>query len=122
MVVGNTVIHRVLSSKALQGTALSLGNEQSREDATKHEECEDLHDVIEPRAVRSSLGSAFVDQGAKHTLGDDCTNLARCGTDAMGGGTVSGREAFSRHNEGGRVGTEVEEELCQHVERQKTIV
>lgn len=120
--VGHTVIHNFLSGKALQSASLGFGNKQSCKDAAKHEECEDLHDMVEPRAVGSSLWSTFVDEGPKHALCDDCTDLASRGTDAVGGGTVPGREAFPRHNKGGRVGTEVEEELCEHVEGEQTIV
>lgn len=54
-------------------------------------------------------------KGSKHRLRDDGANLSRASADTVGGGTVSGGEAFARNDEGGRVGTKVEEELGQDV-------
>lgn len=111
----------VLTGQLLQGLALGLGDEKSSEDTAQHEQSEDLHNVLEPGSGRGVLGST-VNQRAKHTLGDDGANLARGGGDTVGGGTVTGREALSRDNESGSVGSEVEEELGNDVESEKTVV
>lgn len=111
----------VLTGQLLEGLALGLGDEESGEDTAQHEQSEDLHNVLEPGSGRGVLG-ATVNQRAKHTLGDNGANLARGGRDTVGGGTITGREALSGDDESGSVRAEVEEELGNDVETQKTVV
>ena len=47
----------ILSRQLLQGLALGLGDEQSGEDTAKHEQSEDLHNVVEPGGGGRVLGS-----------------------------------------------------------------
>lgn len=54
-------------------------------------------------------------------LCDDGTDLAGGGGKAMRGRSVSGWEAFTGYDEGGGVGSEVEEELAQHIKREKCV-
>lgn len=111
----------VLAAQFLQRLALGLGDKQTGDDPTEHEQSEDLHDVVEPGGLVVLL-RATVDQRTEHALGDDSSDLARGSADAVRGGSVAGREALARNNEGGGVGSEVEEELGQDVEGKKTIV
>lgn len=104
-----------LTSKLLEGLALGLGDEERGEDTAKHEESEDLEDVVEPRRG-VGLGSAANTERTDDDLGDDGTDLTRGGREAVGGGTVASREALSGNDEGGGVGAEVEEELAENVD------
>mgnify|MGYP006900024593 CR=1 FL=1 len=113
---------QLLTGQQLKGLPLRLRDQQAGEASAEHEQSEDLHDVVEPWRVGRTLGGAPVHQRAKHALGDDGSNLSSSGADAMGGGTVARWEALSRHDERGGVGTEVEEELRDDVERQEAIV
>lgn len=47
----------VLARQLFEGLALGLWDEESGEDTAEHEECVDLHDVVEPW-VGVGLGSA----------------------------------------------------------------
>lgn len=53
---------------------------------------------------------------------DDGANLAGRGRDTVRGGTVPSRETLAGHNEGGRVGAEVEEKLREHIDGQQTVL
>jgi hypothetical protein len=68
-----------------------------------------------------SLGGAADTERSDGGLGNDSTDLSRSGREAVGGGTISGREAFSGNNEGGCVGAEVEEKLSQNVKSEKGV-
>ena len=116
VVVGRS---RNLASQLLEGFALGLGDEEGGEETAQHKQREDLHDVVDPGrgggTGGSSLGAAGLER-AEHTLGDDGADLSAGGGEPVRGGTVAGGEAFTGDDEGGRVGTEVEEELGQDVE------
>lgn len=116
-----------LTGKLLESLPLGLRYKQCSEDTTQHEECEDLHDVIEPgRRVR--LGRiAFGTEWSKDSLGNDSADFARSGRQTVRGGAVASWETFTRYDEGcgvlsavmsgrrGRltccIGSEIEEEL-----------
>ena len=66
------------------------------------------------------LGTAGSERG-NSGLGDDSAQLAGGGRETVGCRSVSGREAFSGNDKGGRVGTEVEEELGENVDGEKTM-
>jgi len=109
-----------LASKLLESLSLGLGDQKSGEDAAKHEEGEDFHDVGEPWV---GVGLGWVALGSERTeygLCDDGTDLAGSCRETMRGRSVAGWEAFSRNDEGGGVGSEVEEELSQDIKSQET--
>lgn len=101
----------VLTRELLERLAFSLGDQKSGEATAKHKKSEDLHYMLEPGGVGGTSRRATVDEGSEDTLGNDGTNLSGSSRETVRGGTVTGREAFPRHHEGGGVGTEVEEEL-----------
>lgn len=109
------------AGKLLEGLALRLRDEQGGEATAQHEQGEDLHDVRQPRRWvglgRGALGS----ERAEDALSNDGTYLARAGGETVRGRPVAGWEAFARHDEGGGVGAEVEEELGEHIERQQAV-
>lgn len=119
---GSAVPVKVFAREFLEGLALGLGNQESGEDTAKHEESKNLHDVLEPRGVGGTSRSATVNERPEDTLSNDGADFARGSRETVRGGTVASREAFSRHDEGGGIGTEVEEELSQHVESKETVV
>ena len=110
-----------LASEFLEGLALGLGDEKGGEDAAQHEQGEDLHDVVEPRGGVFGCWVALGSQGPEHDLRDDGADLAGRRGDAVRGRAVAGREAFAGHDEGRRVGSEVEEELAEHVECEQAV-
>jgi len=110
---------RNLTSEFLEGLSLGLRNEQSGEDTAEHEEGKDLHDVVEPWG---RVGRGWVTLGserAEHALGDDGTNLAGGGRNTVRGRSVAGGETLARNDEGGRVGSEVEEKLAKDIESEE---
>lgn len=109
------------TSQFLQRLALCLGDKQGGEDAAKHEESENLHNMVQP--WRCVIGSymALCSQRSKDSLRNNSSHLTRCGGDTVRGRAVSSGEAFSWNNESGGVRAEVEEELGQDVKRQQTI-
>lgn len=104
-----------LASKLLEGLALGLGDEERGEDTAKHEESEDLEDVVEPRRGVGLGGTANTER-TNDDLSNDGTDLTGGGRETVRGGAVAGREALSGNDEGGGVGAEVEEELAENVE------
>lgn len=105
-----------LTSKLLEGLALGLGDKERGEDTAKHEQSEDLEDVVEPRGlVTGGLGTTDTER-SNDNLGNDGTDLTGSGRKTVRSGAVAGREALSRDDEGGGIGTEVEEELAENVE------
>ncbi len=56
-----------------------------------------------------------------YDLGNNGPDFARCGRETVGGRTVTGWEAFARHNEGGGVGAKVKEELGNDVKGKKAV-
>ena len=112
------------TSQLLKSLALGLRNEERSEDTAQHKEREDLHDVVEPWGGSGSGRTGFstsCSERTKDDLCDDGTDFSGSGRDTVGGGTVAGGETFTRHNESGGVGAEVEEELGQDVEGQESM-
>ena len=110
-----------LASKLFESLALGLRNKKSSEATAEHEEGEDLHDVVEPWGRVSRSNMALGSKRSKDGLCDDSTNFAGGSGEAVRGGSVTCWETLSRHNEGGGVGSEVEKELGQNVQSQKTM-
>jgi hypothetical protein len=73
------VTHVPVHSEVLEGSALGLWNEKGGEDTGEHEDGENLHDVVEPRAGVVGCGVAANAQGRDGTLSNDRANLSRCG-------------------------------------------
>jgi hypothetical protein len=112
------VTHVPVLSQVLKSAALGLRNEQGGEDTREHEGREDLHDMVEPRA---GVGLGDISTGSERrdgSLGDDGTDLARTSRDTVRGGPVASGEALSGHDEGGGVGSPVEEQLNEDVDAQ----
>lgn len=107
-----------LAGEFLKGLTLGLWDEEGGKDTAKHEQGEDLHDVVQPRRWIVGRRVTFGSEGSEHDLGNDGADFAGCGGDTVGGGAVACWEAFAGHNEGRGVGSEVEEELAENVERQ----
>ncbi len=119
------IIHRSawnLAGKLFEGLPLRLRDEQCGEDSTQHEKSEDLHDVIEPRGSVGLSNMSLCSERSKDSLCDDGTNLAGGCGNTMRGRSVAGRETFAGNDECGCIGSEVEEELSQNVEGQKTVL
>ncbi len=95
---------RDLTRQLLEGLALGLGDQQRGKDAAQHEEGEDLHDVVEPGRGVGGCGRASGAEGPEDDLGDDGADFARGGREAVRGGAVAGREAFTGDDEGCSVG------------------
>lgn len=112
----------VLTGQLLQRPALRLRDQQTREDTAKHEQRKDLHDMLEPRRVGRARTSTPVDQRSKHALRDNGPDLTSRSADAVRGRPIPRGEALARNDERGGVGSEVKEELRDHIQPQKTIV
>jgi hypothetical protein len=112
------VTHVPVLSQVLKSAALGLRNEQGGEDTREHEGGEDLHDMVEPRAGVALDDISTGSQRRDGSLGDDGTDLAGASGDTVRGGTVAGGEALSGHDEGGGVGSPVEEQLNEDVDGQ----
>lgn len=110
---------RDLAGELLESETLGLGDEQSGEATSQHEQGVDFEDVVEPWGG-VGLGGAASTEGSERSLSDDGADLAGGGGDTVAGGAVAGWEAFTRDDEGGCVGSEVEEELGDNVAGQKT--
>jgi hypothetical protein len=110
-----------LASELLKGLSLGFGDEKGGEDAHEHKEREDLHDVVQPRRRGAARWCAPSAERSNESLGEDGTNLARGSGDTVGGRSVTRREAFAGHDECGCVGAEVEKELAQNVESEKSV-
>lgn len=111
-----------LSGQFFKGLAFRFWNQKSSEDTAEHEEGEDLHDVVEPRGGIRVRRSTLSDERAKDTLGDNGSNFSGRSTEAVRGRAVAGREHFTRDDEGGGIGAEVEEELGEDVETEEAII
>jgi len=118
-------IHVVLTGKLLKSLALGFWDEEGSENTTEHEEGEDLHDVIEPwRAggfVWTRGDEATGTERSDSSLSNDGADLSRGSGDTVGAGTVTSWEAFTRNDEGGSVGSKVEEELDDNVKTELTV-
>lgn len=109
-----------LTGELLKSLALGLGNKESGENTKEHEEGEDLNNVVEPRRSVGSSGTTDTER-TNEGLSDDGTNFAGGGRDTVRSRSVAGREAFTRNNERGSIGAEVEEELSKDVDGEKTV-
>ena len=103
--VGRVELRRTLNltGQLFEGLALRLGNQESREDARKHEDGVNLHDVVEPGRGRRPGGSTTGAKRSNENLGNNGTDLAGGRRNTVGAAAVAGREAFARDDESGRV-------------------
>lgn len=113
--------HIPVLGQVLKSAALGLRDEESGEDTGEHEGGEDLHDVVEPRALVRVGDVAAGSERSNGTLGDDGTDLARSSRDTVRGRPVAGGEALAGHDEGGSVRSPVEEQLDEDVDGQHTV-
>ena len=92
----------IIPAQLLERLPLCLRNTKRREDTQEHEQRIDLHDVSLVRIGRCSglasraFGAQFRDPG----LPDDGADFAHAGGEAVGGGSVAGREALAGDDEG----------------------
>lgn len=106
MGVGLSLSELVLVGELLKGLALGLGDEESDNETNEHEEGEDLEQLGD-----EGVGATAVLELGETNLGNDGTELSGTSGDTVTGGTVTGGEDLTGDDEGGRVGTEVLEEL-----------
>ena len=96
-----------LTRHLLKRETLRLGDKQSEEATQKHEEGVDFHDVVLPWAgggtSRTWCGASDA-EGCDGSLGNDGTDLAGGGRDAMRGAPVACGEALTGDDEGRSVG------------------
>ncbi len=90
---------RNLARQLLESLPLSLRDQKRRKQTHQHEECENLHDVIEPWGIVGPGCSAARTERAEDALSDDGTDFAGCGADAVGGGAVAGGETLAGDDE-----------------------
>jgi hypothetical protein len=88
--VAATVIRSAgdFAGEFLEGPALGLGNEEGGEETAQHEEGKNLHDVVDPGRGTFACGIRLCASSAERSeydLGNDGTDFARGGGDAMGG-------------------------------------
>lgn len=101
----------VLVREVLERPAIGLGQEERREKTGEHEEGKELKDVGDP-GVGARLAANVLEPG-EADLGDDRTELAGRGADAVRGGPVAGREDLAGDDEGRRVRAKVLEEVLE---------
>ena len=94
-----------LAGQLLERLPLRLRDEQRGEDTAQHEEREDFHDVVQPGGVGRAGRRTLLTERAEDALGHNGADLAAGGRETVRGGSITGWEAFSRDNEGGRVGS-----------------
>lgn len=111
LVTSVVVLEVLLSVELLKSAALGLGDEESGEDTRKHEQSEDLQDMVDP-----SVLAANILKTGEPDLRDDGTELARGGGDTVARAAVAGGEDFAGDDESGGVGTEVLEEVGEAVQ------
>src|SRR5882757_3122843 len=68
------------------------------------------------------VGTANVSEAGESDLSDNSAELAGSSRDTVSGGTVTGREDFSRNDEGSGVGAKVLEEVGQAVEEDESLL
>lgn len=128
--VAAVVVARVrLTGELLERDALGLGDEQRHERAEEHEERKELQEAVEERrarvvavAVLGGGGDGRVPASEERdadALRDDGAKLAHGRGQAVRRGAVARREALAGHDKGRRVGSGVEEELADYVEREE---
>ena len=69
---------RNLTSQLFQCLPLGLRDEKSSEATTQHEQCKDLHDMVEPWIWVRLGWVAFGSKRPEHSLGNDGADLAGC--------------------------------------------
>lgn len=101
-----------------RGGTYGFRDQERGEDTGEHESGKDLHNVVEPWGFvgRGRSASAL---RANDELRKDRTELTRRSGNTVGGRAVPGRETLAGNDEGGRVGSEVEEELAEHVQSEQ---
>lgn len=96
----------VLVGELLKGLTLGLGDEEGNKETDEHEEGKDLEQLGD-----EGVGTTTVLELGETDLGNDSTELSGTSSDTVTGGTVTGGEDLTGDDEGGRVGSEVLEEL-----------
>ena len=94
-----------LAGQLLERLPLRLGDEQCGEDTAQHEERKDLHHVVQPGRVGRAGWRTLLTERAEDALGHDGADLAAGGRETVRCGSVAGREAFTRDDESGCVGS-----------------
>lgn len=95
----------------LKGHALGLGDEEGGQETEGHDTGKDSEQLGQEgvlAGLTTDLSDLVEEEG-----GQDGTELARGGRDTVGGGADTGGEDLTGDDEGGSVGSEVEEELGQ---------
>ena len=80
-----------------------------------HEQCEDLHDVVQP-----GISSTPVSQRTDQSLCNDGADFTRSGTDAMSGWAIPCWEHLPRNDESSSIGTKICEKIAQTIERKQS--
>lgn len=111
-----------VAAKLLQRPASRFWNQKGSEETAEHEESKYLHDVCNPRSAVSGvclcqlwIGSNC-SQRTKHALSDNRTDFTGRCRDTVGSRSIASREYLAGDNEGGGVGSRIEEELGQRVQ------
>jgi len=112
----SNVAFLVLVREVFQRPLLRLRNEERREDTGQHEEGKDFHDVLDELVLATN-----VDKLAKAKLGNNGAELSGGSGDTVCCRAVTRGEGFAGNDEGGRVGTEVLEEVGEAVEEHERV-
>lgn len=67
---------RNLARELFEGLSLRFGDEQGREDTAQHEQCEYLHDVVEPGGSVRAWWRALGSERTEDDLGNDGADFA----------------------------------------------
>jgi hypothetical protein len=110
------------TSQLLKSLPLRLGDQQRSEDAQEHEQRENLHHVVQPRAGVLLRDNALRPQRTKDGLGHNRTDFAGGGAETVRCRAVARREALAGDDESRSVGAEVEEELAEDVKSQESVL
>ena len=94
----------IFTRECLEGESLGLRNAEGGEDSEEHEEGVDLQDVVEPWVCIRLCCTANA-KWSNGCLSNDRTDLSRSRRNTVRCASVSGRETFSRYDEGGCIGT-----------------
>lgn len=93
-----------LTSELLKSLALGLWDEESGEATEKHEEGEDLEDVVQPWVGVGGSGTAGTER-SNGGLGNDRADLARGSGETVRSRPVASWETLARNDEGSSVRT-----------------
>jgi len=91
------------ASQLLESLPLGFWNQQRCKYAAQHEECEDLHDVVEPWGVVAVGWCTASVEWADDDLRNDGTDFTGSGAKPVRSRAIPGGEAFAGYNEGCRI-------------------